>query len=794
MAQNNFNKPVDFSKVAAKVIKTPLQNFVEDSYLPYAHYVIMSRALISDDGLKPVQRRILYAMNQLGLDDKKDHIKAAQISGETMGKYHPHGDSSINSALSRMGQGFSMRVPLVDVQGSVGTVTGDEPSAVRYWEGRPTSAAMELLKELKDGAVEMGVNYDGKFEEPQMLPIRWPNGLINGSQGIAVGYASDIPPHNPTEVMDASIAYAKNPDITIEEILEIMPGPDMPTGGTLLGYEGVKDYYETGKGSFKVRGNYRIHPGNRGTHVIEFYEAPYQVSAEQLIISIDKQKKDNGRFKEISYTKNLSGFTTKGFNFTVGVKAGANPELVLKELFKYTPLEQSFSANLTVLIDGIPKVSTIKDMIENFISFRTECIVRKSSNRLEVISNRVSQLDGIDKILIDIDKAIEIIRKSEDTADANAKLIESFHVDESQASYILSMPLRRLTKSDSVSIRNEIKSLEEEKEELDKILTDENEFKEFLVKELNSTKEVIKDTRRTVVINKSAAQLKLEEDMAKKAAARNAKNIECYVTLFSDGSIVKTEEPYQQTKNIVGVVGVVKTRTQENIILVLKDGEAVKIPTSHLSFDLVIEVEKVSGISKDSIVGIGVEKLSRGDIGLLVVSENGGVNIINKFPNSDKFTLAKLADENLVYSTWINSANVKKVLMLVSSDGYVTSFPVEQIRTSNSGAGTVKGMNLSESSIVAGAAVASESTAEIVSCTHNTVKVTKLSDIPARNRGAKGVILQRLAEHDEVLTAFAGDRVIANKGTTNLRLPDVTERALVGTKRSGSNIKLGSYE
>lgn len=785
---------VDFSKVAAKIIKTPLQNFVEDSYLPYAHYVIMSRALISDDGLKPVQRRILYAMNQLGLDDKKDHIKAAQISGETMGKYHPHGDSSINSALSRMGQGFAMRVPLVDVQGSVGTVTGDEPAAVRYWEGRPTSAAMELLRELKDGAIEMGVNYDGKFEEPQMLPIRWPNGLVNGSQGIAVGYASDIPPHNPTEVMDAAIALVKNPDISTEEILEIMPGPDMPTGGTLMGYEGVKEYYETGKGSFKIRGNYRIHPGNRGTHIIEFYEAPYQVSAEQLIISIDKQKKTNGRFKEISYTKNLSGFTTKGFNFTVGVKAGANPDLVVKELFKYTPLEQSFSANLTVLIDGVPKVSSVKEMLENFIDFRTECVVNKSTNRLNVINSKVEQLKGIDKILVDIDKAIEIIRKSEDTEEANSQLMGAFKVNENQSSYILSMPLRRLTKSDSVSIRNEIDALEKERDFLDEILSNESRLREHLISELSSTREVIKDDRRTVVNNKSAEQLKKEEELAKKAAIRNAKNAECYVTLFTDGTITKTEEPYVQDKSAVGIIGKVKTRTQENIVIVLKDGEAVKIPTSHISDNMNIEIEKVTGIHAKSIVGIGVEKLTKNDIGLLVVSENGGVNIVNKFPTSDKFTLTKLADENLVYSTWITKDNFKEVLVLVSSDGYVTSFPVEQIRTSNSGAGTVKGMNVSEGAKIAGAAVAAESTAEIVSCTHSTIKVTKLSEIPARNRGAKGVILQRLAEHDEVLTAFAGDRVVANKGTTNLRLPESSERATAGNKRSGVNVMLGDYE
>ena len=788
-----MNQEVDFSKVAAKVIKTPLQNFVEDSYLPYAHYVISSRALISDDGLKPVQRRILYAMNQLGLDDKKDHIKAAQISGETMGKYHPHGDSSINSALARMGQTFAMRVPLVDVQGSVGTVTGDEPAAVRYWEGRPTAAAMELLKELKDGAVEMGVNYDGKFPEPQILPIRWPNGLVNGSQGIAVGYSSTIPPHNPGEVMDAAIELAKNPDLDTEGILKVMPGPDMPTGGTLVGYEGVKEYYETGRGTFKVRGRYKVEPGNRGTHIITFYESPYQVSAEQLIMTIDKQKKDNNRFKEISYVKDLSGFTTKGFNFTIGVKAGANPDLVIKDLFKYTQLEQSFPVNLTILVGGAPKVSTVKEILTSFIEFRTECILNKSRNKLDVIDKKIAQLSGIDKVLVDIDKAIEIIRKSENSEIANNDLQKTFKVTEEQSNYILSMPLRRLTKADSLSLRKEIEELTEERHLLNAIMTDDEAFTAYLIEELEATKKVINDERRTIINNKTQEELKAEEAAMKRAAARDAKNSECYVTLFSDGSITKTEGPYEQERSPIGITAQVKTRTQEKIILVLKDGEAMKVPVSHISEDVILDVKTATGIPSDSIVGLGVDKLDKGDIGLLVVSSDGGVNIVNKFPNSDKFTLTKLKEDTLKFATWIDKKAHNELLVLVSSDGYITSFPIEQIRTSNSGAGTVKGMNVDEGAKIVGAAVATEETAEVVSCTHETIKVTKLSEIPSRNRGAKGVILQRLSEHDEILNAFAGDRVIANKSGKSLRLPEANERALMGAKRSGTNIKLGNY-
>lgn len=786
-------KQMDFSKIAARIIKTPLENFVEDSYLPYAHYVIMSRALISDDGLKPVQRRILYAMDQLGLTDKKDFIKAAQIVGETMGKYHPHGDSSIGDALSRMGQDFSLRVPLVDVQGSVGFNTGDDPAAPRYWEGRPTAAAMELSKDLKEGAVEMGVNYDGKFAEPSMLPVKWPNGLINGSQGIAVGYSSTILPHNPGEVMDTAIALVKNPDLTTKEILKIMPGPDMPTGGVLLGYEGVKDYYETGKGTFVIRGKYTIIPGNRGTHEISFHEAPYQISAEQIISAVIKNKKERDRFKEISEVKDLSGIDT-GFNLTVRVKAGANPELVLKDLFKYTPLETSFAANMNVLKDGVPKVCTVKEMLESFISFRRECIINKTQNKILTLDKNIERLEGIIKVLVDIDKAISIIRKAEDNDEANAQLQKAFKINDEQSGFILSMPLRRLTKSDSFSIKNEVVELKEEKEAKEKIINDEEVFKEYMISELLETKKIIEDERRTSISNKTEEQLKEEAAELRKAATAATKNTDCYITLFADDTIVRTTEPYVQVKQQKAIITQVKLGTQENLIFVTRDGEGLKLKSSHVSENVVVDVSMATGLSNGSVIGIGKEKFDKNSLGILVITTSGEVNIVNGgFPSSDNFKLTKLIDdEEIVTAIWLDKVD-DEMLTLVSSDGYVLKFPVEQIRTSNSGAGTVKGMNLSKGARIAGASVSAVEGVQLVSCTHKTIKVTDSADIPSRNRSAKGVLLQRLTKGDEVISAFASERVVANKGGKTLRLPEVTSRAIAGTNRSGVDIQLGHY-
>lgn len=785
---------MDFSRIAANIIKVSLENFVEDSYLPFAHYVIMSRALISDDGLKPVQRRILYAMDQLGLSDKKSHIKAAQIVGETMGKYHPHGDSSIEGAISRMGQDFSMRVPLIDAQGSLGFTTGDAPAAARYWEGRPTAAAMELTRDLKEGAVKMGLNYDGKFAEPAMLPIRWPNGLINGSQGIAVGYSSNIVPHNPTEVMDAVIAMVKNPDITLEQILDIMPGPDMPTGGILINYEGVKEYYETGKGTFSLRGKYEITPGARGTHQIIFSEAPYQVSSEQIISAVSKVKA-RGKFKEISQVKDLSDIDY-GFRLSIGIKAGANPEVVLKDIFKLTPLEQSFPVNLNVLQNGSPVETPVKDLLKGFLEFRTECVINRTNYKLVDLNKQIERLAGIIAVLVDIDKAISIIRKSEDASQANEKLQKQFKINEEQSSYILSMPLRRLTKSDSLSIKKEIDTLREEEKFLSDLLKDENKFNAFLIKELEDTKKIIADERRTVINTKTEEELKKEANKIKKANELLAKNSEVYVTLFVDGTLIKTLEPYVQVGSPVGIISQVRVKSQENLIFIKKDGTALRIPVSFVPEEI-IAASITTGLPANSIVGMGKETIDKKGYGILVITSSGGVNIVNGgIPASEDFTFTKVSkDEYIVSALDVDKEEFKnKVIVMVSSDGYVVKFPLEQIRTSNSGAGTVRGMILNDGETLAGASIVEDKDdVELVSCSHSTIKSTNLNDVPLRNRGAKGVILQRLSKEDEILTAFASERVVANKNERSLRLPDKSGRALAGTKRNGANVLLGHH-
>lgn len=782
----------DFSKIAKRIIKTPLQDFVEESFLPFAHYSIMQRALISDDGLKPVQRRILHAMLQLGLTPEKPYLKAATIVGEVMGKYHPHGDSSISDALARLGQDFSLRVPLVDVYGSVGHTTGDVPAAPRYWEGRPTKAAIEAVREIKEGAIDLSINYDGTLPEPTILPTRWPIGIINGSEGIAVGYSSKIMPHNPTEVMDACVYLVKNPEASLKEIMKIMKGPDMPTGGILLGKEGVKDYFETGKGTFIIRGKYKIEPGARGTHVITFSEAPYQISSETITGDISKCKRDKNLLKEVSFYKDLSD-KKNGFKYSIGVKGGANPEVVLRDLFKHTSLQASFPVNSTVLIDGVPKVVPMLDLLKNFIAFRCMCITNKANYKIKALNKSIERLEGILKVLVDIDKAIKIIRGAEDSTIANEQLQKTFKINEEQSNYILSMPLRKLTKSDSIEIQTDLDSKKAEKEKMERVLNDEEVFKQYLVEELEETKKIIASPRRTALTSKTSEDLKAEAAEIRKVATKSNKNVDCYITLTADGNVIRAEEPFVQSKKQVAIISQVKAKSQENLIFINKNGEATRIPTSFVP-EVFVDVQTLTGINVDSIAGLAAENVDKDNFGVLIVTTSGGVNIVNGgYPVSKDFLITKLSDdENIVTAIPLTPKEVEnKNLVLISTDGYVLKFPLEQVRTSNSGAGTVKGMNLNESAKIAGAAVSEPEKGVIVSCSHKTIKTTDLSDIPGRNRNAKGVILHKLVKEDEILTAFAGEAVVAIKAGKPIKIPEVNGRALAGVNRVGSGILLG---
>lgn len=784
---------LNFEQIAAEVTESSIKDFINDNYLPYSYYVIYNRALISDDGLKPVNRRILHTMYEMGMMPNKPHTKAASIAGNTMSRYHPHGSQSIEDSLKRMAQPHAMRVPLIDPYGEVGTFTGDTGAAARYWEARLTPAAIELLKEVKQNAYEMTDNYDGTREEPVMLPVRWPNGVINGSQGIAVGYACNIFPHNPTEVMEAAITVLNDPEVSVDTLLEIMPGPDFPTGGELIGQEGVRDYYESGSGTFTIRGKYDLQPAARGTHVLTFYELPYQVSAEQVIRDIKKAKK-LGNLKGVSDVRDLSdGFD--GLRLQIRIKQGSNPIQVIKELFQRTPLEKKLSSNMTVLHDGLPQQIGMRDLLQQFIDFRKLVTANKLTHQQDTLKATIERLSGLIKVILDIDKAIEIIRASETTKDASEKLKKHFKINEEQAEYVLSMPLRRLTKSDKNELEQNIKAAKDELKEIELTLNNEENFNKYIEEELIDTAKVIQSDRLTQLNTLSADEIVKRDRELNKEIKNADKNADSVITVFTHKQVHRGSNGYVQERAQIPVLSTLRTKAQADILGFYKDGTAHRIKANFVPENLVSDVS-MTGLDPAKVVGFGNYVNGKDEVGTLIVTKMGEVNIISGgYPRTNEFTAVKLIDgDEIIFVSQITEDMLDKKLFMVSADGYATSFNISEIRTSNSGAGTVRGMAAEDD--VVGVSIISPATedtdADIVTTTYTSVKVTKFSEIPERKRGSKGVQIHKRGKEDEIINAFASDTgVVAYKAGRAIRLPEANKRIDSGEKRDGSGFMLG---
>jgi DNA gyrase subunit A len=746
--------------IAAEVIKSPAHNWLLDSYMPFAQYVIRSRALVADDGLKPVQRRILWQMFNDGITPDSKHMKAARVAGATVA-YHPHGGASIEDALSRMAQGFALRIPLIDPAGSVGVVSGDVAAAARYWEARLTKAAMELLKEVKLGGVEMGTNFDGELPEPGKLPVRWPVSIINGTSGVAVGYASNMYAHNPGEVMDAARAVLKDPNISLEKLMKLMPGPDLPTGGELIGIDGVKDYYATGTGTFILRGRYTTETMTRGKMKIIFHELPYQVSAEDVMVKLHAAQA-LGKFKEIASVKDLTDMK-KGLRLVIETKAGANHLAVINQLFKETPLENKFPVNATTLVDGRPTKTPMLDQLKNFIALRQEVTALKAGRRVEQIDHRMHQLSGILAVLIDIDKAIKIIRAA-DTADlARTKLQTTFKIDVEQADFILSMQLRRLTKQDSLAIKKEQADLAAEKKALELIMKDQVALTAAVDADLLATKKVIADPRRTIILGVTLEEAKEEQKVMAQEARDVNKNTIAYVSRFADGRVLRTDEPFSYGKEkklkYSPLIDQIKIKSQEKIALIGSDGLARVIPASYVTKDLISTADKAGVRFPKGVKLVGLVKMTplKTDLGIAIGTKNGVVKVVKPvFPNKDEFPVILLDDGDEVLSAnWIGSTITGTYFYFVSKSSNILLFDAGAIRASGAVAGGVKGFSLKDKNdeAVAFGWARSPKNSVVISTTSKTIKVTDLSEVSPKGRGGQGVALHAFDKNETGLTS-----------------------------------------
>ncbi len=480
-----------------RIIDVDLQNEMRQSFLDYSMSVIVARALPDvRDGLKPVHRRILYTMFERGLDPSKPYHKCADTVGSVLGAYHPHGDASVYDAMVRLAQDFSMRYMLVDGHGNFGSVDGDPPAAYRYTEARMSKISMEMLTDIDKDTVDFIPNYDDRLKEPVVLPSRFPNLLVNGSSGIAVGMATEIPPHNLGETIDAACAYIENPDIELAELMDCLPGPDFPTGGIIMGRSGIRAAYATGKGKITVRARTEIVEAKNGRFKIIVTELPYKVNKARLIENIANLVKD----KRIEGISNIEDHSDRiGMHIEIDIKRDASPQIVLNQLFSFTQLQVTFGAIMLAIVDGQPKILTLKDMLKCYIEFQEDVIRRRTEYDLKKAQDRMHILEGL-KIAIDfIDEVIRIIRASKDQPSARTALMERFGLDEIQAQAIVQMRLGQLTNMERHKIEEEIEGLKAKIADFLEILASETRKLEIVKEELTAIRNKYADPRRTEI-------------------------------------------------------------------------------------------------------------------------------------------------------------------------------------------------------------------------------------------------------------------------------------------------------
>mgnify|MGYP000133223712 CR=1 FL=1 len=514
--KNETDKKDEQQAAAANVLPAELSKEMRTSFLEYSMSVIVSRALPDvRDGLKPVHRRILYAMNESGITPKRPHAKSARTVGDVIGKYHPHGDYAVYDTMVRLAQPFSMRVPLVDGHGNFGSIDGDSAAAMRYTEARLDKPAMELLRDLDKETVDFQPNYDESLQEPVVLPSRFPNLLVNGSSGIAVGMATNIPPHNLGEAIDATCMMIDNPDCTVDDLMKVLPGPDFPTGGIIMGRKGIRDAYETGKGSLTIRSKCRIEEGKNGKHSIVVSEIPYQVNRTNLLKKIADLIRDK-KLPEISNVHD--GADRQGIDIIIELKQNAIPQVVLNKLYKHTQLQVGFGCNMLALVNGVPRVLSLKEILHYYILHQEEVVERRTRYDLTKAEARAHILEGFVIALDNIDEVIQIIRSSNTDREAKDVLMERFKLSEKQSEAILEMKLRRLTGLEREKIEAELKELREKIDYYKRLLSDKDLVKQVIKEELTEIKEKFSSARITKITDE-AKDLDVEDLIAEEEVA-----------------------------------------------------------------------------------------------------------------------------------------------------------------------------------------------------------------------------------------------------------------------------------
>jgi DNA gyrase subunit A len=804
MARRSSTPPPE--DVVETIVDIDVAQEMREAFLEYSYSVIYARALPdARDGLKPVQRRILFGMGELGLRPDRPHVKCSRIVGEVMGKYHPHGDSAIYDTLVRLAQPFAMRLPLVDGHGNFGSLD-DGPAASRYTEARPAPAALLMVGGLDEDTVDFVPNYDDTHQQPGVLPAAFPNLLVNGASGIAVGMATNMAPHNLIEVIGAARHLLDHPDCTLDDLMGFVPGPDLPGGGRIVGLDGIREAYLTGRGSFRTRATARVEnltPRRKGIVVTEL---PYLVGPEKVIEKI----KDLVQAKKLQGISDVKDLTDRrhGLHLVIEVKSGFVPEAVLEQLYRQCPLEDSFAINNVALVDGQPRTLGLKELLEVFVDFRTDVVRRRTAYRLARRQERLHLVEGLLVAILDIDEVIQLIRSSDDAAAAKARLMSVFDLTDVQASYILDLQLRRLTRFSRIELEKEQEQLRRDIEALSAILGDERLLRRTVSDELAEVAKAHGTPRRTVLLESAGTAPAAATLPARGGAALEVADDPCWVLLSSTGLLARTTSDDAQPAGGArarhdAIVGAVRTTARGEVGLVTSAGRMIRL--SALDLPTLPPTHDAPSLAGGAPLAAFVD-LPRGeepltlasvarDAPVLALGTASGVvkRVLPDRPDRPAWELVALKPGDRVVGAGA-AADEGLDLVFVTSDAQLLRFPAGSVRPQGRAAGGMAGIRVTpgERAVFFGVVdprrdavvvTSSGTSAALPGTQPGALKVTPYAEYPPKGRGTGGVRCHRfLKGEDTLVLAWAGGTpakaAAANGGPVELPALD--------TRRDGS--------
>ncbi len=736
------------------ILEVELEKQMKKAYLEYSMSVIVSRALPDvRDGLKPVHRRILYGMEGLGLDPGKPTRKSARVVGEVMGKFHPHGDSAIYDAIVRLAQDFSTRYPLVQGQGNFGSIDGDDPAAMRYTEVKMSKIAKEMLRDINKDTVDFGTNFDDSEKEPLVLPSRFPNLLVNGSNGIAVGMATNMAPHNLVEVIDGCVASMKNPDISIEELTEIIKGPDFPTGALILGKKGIKDAYKTGRGKIRQRAVATIEPFRRNRERIIITEIPYQVNKARLIEKIAELVKEK-RIEGISDIRDESD--RKGMRIVIEIKRDANANIVLNNLYKQTQLENTFGIINLALVGGVPKILNLKELIEHYINHQRDVVTRRTEFDLDRTKKRKHIVEGLIIAIDNIDEVIRIIRASYDDEEIKKIFAKKFGLTEAQTQAILDMRLRRLSGLEIEKLMAEDKELKEKIEYLQGILGSEEKLIELIIEEITEIKEKYGDERRSQIVP-DVGEFDIEELIEKE---------DILITMTYDGYIKRLPIDTYRVQNRGGkgiragstkendyIKKIMTTNTHEDLLFFTSFGKVYELKAYEIpegtrtsrgqaiinllrleNGERITEIITLSDLSEDSQIILQTQegRIKKTDAENFTSIQKNGIIAIGLNEGDKLISVRQLNEE--------------KDIIVTTSQGMAIKFSSKDVRSMGRQAQGVRAIRLNKDDNVVSMNIVEGETYLVVVTENGYGKKTSFNNFKNQNRGGKGLKCHKVTE------------------------------------------------